>query len=93
MRHSAGGGTARFAEPEPIDTACDPEPPGVPVSPASSLAGEAETAEYIADLLSQLERLANAHGFVRLQYILIQGRDEASELANAAGKSFVAKEP
>lgn len=48
---------------------------------AHSLAAASETAEYVADLLSQLERLAHAHGLVRLQYLLIQARDEAQEIA------------
>ncbi|MCB2113948.1 MAG: hypothetical protein R3C42_04070 [Parvularculaceae bacterium] len=48
-----------------------------------SLAGDAETAEYIGDLVGQLERLACTHGLVKLQYLLAACRDEAR---NAAGE-------
>ncbi len=92
MRHSAGGGTARSADADPNAEGQAPEIAAAPAGASPSLASEAETAEYIADLLWQLQRLANAHGFVRLQYILIQGRDEAGGLAKAAGATPVAKE-
>lgn len=49
------------------------------------LAGEAETAEYICDLVSQLERLARMHGLVRLQYLLGACREEAQKLAGIEG--------
>ncbi|MCA8888006.1 MAG: hypothetical protein KDA46_04185 [Parvularculaceae bacterium] len=45
------------------------------------LADEAETAEYIADFLDQLEKLARTHGLVKLQYRLIECRDEARRFA------------
>jgi len=47
------------------------------------LASEAETAEYIADLLEQLELMARTHGLVRLQYLLMQSREEAVKTAAA----------
>ncbi len=50
------------------------------------LADEAETAEYIGDLVTQLERLARMHGLVKLQYLLSVCREEASAIC-AAGKT------
>ncbi|MEZ5921589.1 MAG: hypothetical protein R3C60_09600 [Parvularculaceae bacterium] len=50
---------------------------------AERLASEAETAEYIADLLEQLEMLARTHGLVELQYLLMQSREEAVKAAAA----------
>jgi len=49
------------------------------------LADEAETAEYIGDLVSQLERLARTHGLVRLQYLLGTCREEAQKVASVEG--------
>ncbi|MFZ5619340.1 MAG: hypothetical protein ACOZAA_18670 [Pseudomonadota bacterium] len=46
-----------------------------------TMAGEAETAEYIGDLLVQLERLARTHGLVRLQYLLRSCQEEAAKVA------------
>jgi len=48
------------------------------------LATEAETAEYLADLLRQLERMAQTGGFVRLQYLLRECVEEAEKLAAGA---------
>jgi hypothetical protein len=45
------------------------------------LASDAETAEYIGDLLGQLERLARSHGLVRLQYLLKGCQEEAARVA------------
>jgi hypothetical protein len=45
------------------------------------LASEAETADYIGDLLRQLEKLAGTSGLVRLQYLLREGVEEAEKLA------------
>lgn len=45
------------------------------------MASETETAEYIGDLLVQLERLARTHGLVRLQYLLRSCQDEAAKVA------------
>ena len=50
------------------------------------LADEAQTAEYIGDLVSQLERLAQAHGLVQLQYHLGVCREEAQKIT-AGGKT------
>jgi len=50
---------------------------------SARLADEAETAEYIGDLVSQLERLARTHGLVRLQYLLAACREEAHKLSGA----------
>ncbi len=79
MRQSAGGGTARSPNYEPDIEKANP-----------TLASASETAEYIADLLWQLERLANAHGLVRLQYLLIQSREEARDIA---GMGSAASQP
>ena len=46
---------------------------------SSRLATGSETAEYIADLLNQLERLAATAGLVKLQYLILAARDEARE--------------
>jgi hypothetical protein len=48
---------------------------------APRIASDAEAAEYISDLLGQLERLARAHGLVALQFLLKTCREEASRLA------------
>lgn len=48
------------------------------------LANEAETAEYIADLLGQLEKMAKTAGLVRLQYLLRESVEEAQRLAAGA---------
>lgn len=48
---------------------------------SSRLADEAQTAEYIGDLVTQLERLARSHGLVRLQYHLGLCREEAQNIA------------
>ena len=48
------------------------------------LANESETAEYIADLLGQLEKMAGTAGFVRLQYLLKESADEAKGLSAGA---------
>ncbi|NWG93053.1 MAG: hypothetical protein HXY21_11205 [Parvularculaceae bacterium] len=45
------------------------------------LASDAETAEYIGDLVSQLERLACNHGLVLLQYLLKGCQEEAERVA------------
>jgi hypothetical protein len=50
---------------------------------APRLANEAETAEYIADLLSELQRLAASAGLVQLQYFILQAQDEAKRAAAA----------
>jgi hypothetical protein len=55
---------------------CSDEADGDPV-----LANEAETAEYIGDLLDELERLARGQGLVKLQYLLMETRDEARRAA------------
>lgn len=47
------------------------------------LASEPETAEYIADLLRQLDKMAQTSGFVRLQYLLRECVEEAEKLAAA----------
>jgi hypothetical protein len=46
-----------------------------------AVADEAQTAEYISDLLQQLERLACTHGLARLQYLLMECREEAQKIA------------
>jgi len=46
-----------------------------------ALADELQTAEYICDLVEQLERLARTHGLVRLQFLLATCREEASRVA------------
>jgi len=53
------------------------------IEPAAQprLASAAETAEYIGDLLKQLERLARTHGLVRLQYLLKGCQEEAERVA------------
>ncbi len=48
------------------------------------LATETETAEYLADLLKQLDKMAEASGFVRLQYLLRECVEEAEKLASGA---------
>ncbi len=48
------------------------------------LATGTETAEYIGDLLGQLEVLARTKGLVKLQFLLLSCQDEASRIA--AGK-------
>lgn len=48
------------------------------------LATDAQTAEYIADLLKQLEKMAQAGGLVRLQYLLRESVEEAEKLAAGA---------
>lgn len=45
------------------------------------LADDAQTAEYIGDLIGQLERLARTQGLVRLQYLLSVCREEAEKVA------------
>lgn len=45
------------------------------------LASEAETAEYIADLLKQLEKMAATAGQVRLAYLLRESVEEAEKAA------------
>ncbi len=45
------------------------------------LADEAQTAEYIGDLVIQLERLARSQGFVQLQYLLGACREEAQKIS------------
>jgi hypothetical protein len=47
------------------------------------LASEQETAEYIADLLRQLDKMAETAGFVRLHYLLRECVEEAENLAAA----------
>lgn len=47
---------------------------------AARLADEAQTAEYIGDLVGQLERLAQSHGLVQLQYHLGVCREEAQKI-------------
>ena len=53
------------------------------VSAGPRLASEAETAEYIGDLLSELHRLAASAGLVQLQYLILQAKDEAARAAAA----------
>ncbi len=48
------------------------------------LATEKETAEYICDLLKQLELMAQASGLVRLQYLLRESVEEAEKAAAGA---------
>ncbi len=48
------------------------------------LVSDAETADYIADLLRQLEKLAGTSGLVRLQYLLRECIEEAERLAAGA---------
>ena len=48
------------------------------------MADEAETAQYIADLLGQLERLARTHGLVRLQYLLRTCQEEAFKVSGSS---------
>lgn len=45
------------------------------------LADEAQTAEYIGDLVAQLERLARTQGLIQLQYLLGACREEAQKVA------------
>lgn len=45
------------------------------------LASEAETAEYIGDLLRQLEKMAQSAGLVRLAYLLRESVEEAEKAA------------
>jgi len=47
------------------------------------LASEAETAEYIADMLNQLCALAASQGFAELGYLLIVAREKAAQIAAA----------
>jgi len=48
------------------------------------LATDAETAEYMGDLLKQLERMAQTGGLVRLQYLLRECVEEAEKAATSA---------
>ena len=57
---------------------------GADKAAAMRLADECETAEYVAELLTQLERIARGHGLVRLQYLLRECRDEAQRVAVGA---------
>lgn len=50
------------------------------VKATAQLADEAQTAEYIGDLVSQLELLARTHGLVHLQYCLGVCREEAQKI-------------
>ena len=50
------------------------------------LADEAQTAEYIGDLVAQLERLARTQGLIQLQFLLGACREEAQKVA-CGGKS------
>ena len=50
------------------------------------LADEAQTAEYIGDLVTQLERLARSQGLIQLQYLLGVCREEAVKIS-AGGKA------
>jgi hypothetical protein len=45
------------------------------------LANESETAEYIADLLRELEAMARTGGLVRLAYLLRECVEEADKAA------------
>ena len=49
--------------------------------PSRRLADEAQTAEYIGDLVTQLERLARSQGLVQLQYLLGACREEAQKIS------------
>lgn len=51
-----------------------------------TLAQDGETAEYIGDLVTQLERLARSQGLVHLQYLLGACREEAQKIS-ADGKA------
>jgi len=51
--------------------------------PRVRLADEAQTAEYICDLVTQLERLARTQGLVQLQYLLGACREEAQKISGA----------
>lgn len=55
-----------------------------PAPQRSRLADEAETAQYIADLVAQLERIARGHGLVKLQYLLKTCQEEAERIATGA---------
>lgn len=48
------------------------------------MADEAETAQYIGDLVLQLERLAATHGLIKLQYLLRSCEEEARRLSSGA---------
>lgn len=50
------------------------------------IADEAQTAEYIADLVTELEHLARGQGMVQLQYLLGACREEARRIS-AGGKA------
>ncbi|OFX01126.1 MAG: hypothetical protein A3E78_11500 [Alphaproteobacteria bacterium RIFCSPHIGHO2_12_FULL_63_12] len=52
---------------------------------AARLADEEQTAEYIGDLVFQLERLARSQGLVQLQYLLGACREEAQKISGAGG--------
>ncbi len=54
-----------------------------PGGPEARIADVAETAEYIGELLAQLERLARSHGLVKLQYLLKACQDEAAAIVAA----------
>ena len=51
----------------------------------AGLADEQETAEYIGDLVRQLEKLAATHGLVKLEYLLAACREEAQEIVAGVG--------
>jgi hypothetical protein len=55
-----------------------------PADDRPALADEAETAQYIGDLVNQLERLARTHGLVSLQYQLRRCNEEARRIVDAA---------
>lgn len=63
------------------------QPVGEESSSSVGLADERQTAEYIGDLLAQLERLARGQGLVRLQYLLCASREEAQNIADGAAAS------
>lgn len=48
---------------------------------SGQLADEAQTAEYIGDLVTQLERLARSQGLIQLQYLLGACREEAQKIS------------
>lgn len=63
------------------------EPPKT-LPPKVALADETQTAEYIYDLVGQLERIARTQGLVKLAFLLGGCREEARRIA--AGESLSA---
>lgn len=55
-------------------------------SERATLADDGEAAQYVSDLVSQLERLARSHGLVKLQYLLKVCREEADAIAGGIAR-------